>query len=151
MSKSKFSTKKAYKISKQITKEKYKDSGRSALLKSDSKKRAWRNYKRERRARTFGILGVILLFLLVINFARQIRTGHFVTFRSLLNWLGEVDSFGMTKYVSAWTIRGDWGIIDGLRKFFNMFGDIFGVLFFMFSNLIGSIRFVLQFIAFVFA
>lgn len=149
MSKSKFSTSKREKIIKQNMAKSYRDAGRKALIKEHSKKLAWRNYKREKRQRTFGILGVILLFLLIINFARQIYTGEFVTFRALLNWLGNVETFGVTKYVSAWSIGGDWGIIDGLRKTFNIFGNVFGVIFFMFSNLIGVIRFVLQFLVFV--
>ena len=96
------------------------------------------------------VVFILVAVLLIINFSRKLYGGADLSFSAFLNWLGGIDSFGATKVVSAWTIGGDWGIVDGLRKFFNMFGNLFGVVFFMFSNLIGLIRFLLQFVVFVF-
>ena len=96
------------------------------------------------------VVFIIVALLLIINFARKLYSGTDLSFSSFLNWLGSVDSFGATKIVSPWKIGGDWGIIDGLRKFFNMFGNLFGVIFFMCSNLIGLISFISQFMMFIF-
>ena len=99
------------------------------------------------------ITRVVFIFfavLLLISFARKLYGGADLSFSAFLNWLGNVDSFGFTKVASPWTIGGDWGIIDGLRKFFNAFGNAIGVLFFICANLIGVIEFVSQFLLFIF-
>lgn len=96
------------------------------------------------------VVFIIFAILLLISFARKLYGGTDLSFSAFLNWLGDVDSFGFYATASPWTIHGDWGIIDGLRKFFNAFGNAIGVLFFMCANLIGVIGFLSQFLIFIF-
>ena len=96
------------------------------------------------------VVFIIVAILLILNFARKLRSGADLSFGAFLNWLGNVKSFNINVNISAWSIGGDWGIIDGLRKFFNMFANMFGVIFYLCANLIYLISFIAQFIAFVF-
>jgi len=96
------------------------------------------------------VVFIVVAILLIINFARKLRGGSDLSFSAFLNWLGNIDSFDMRFKVSAWTIGGDWGIVDGLRKFFNMFGNLFGVIFYLCANLISLLVFLGKFIVFIF-
>lgn len=96
------------------------------------------------------VVFILICALLIANFIRKVSSGADLSFSAFLNWLGNVDYFNMKFNISAWTIGGDWGIVDGLRKFFNMFGNLFGVIFYMCANLIGLISFLTQFISFIF-
>ena len=96
------------------------------------------------------VVFIIVAILLIINFARKLRFGADLSFRAFLNWLGNVKSFNIRLNLSAWTIGGDWGIVDGLRKFFNMFGNLFGITFYLSANLIATVSFLCQFLIFIF-
>ena len=95
------------------------------------------------------VVFIIVCILLIINFARKLYSGADLSFTAFLNWLGNIDSFNVSFGLSPWHIGGDWGIVDGLRKFFNQFGNVLGVIFFMFANLLNSLYFVFQFLRFI--
>lgn len=96
------------------------------------------------------VVFIITAVLLILNFSRKLRGGADLSFSAFLNWLGNVKSFDIKLNISAWTIGGDWGIIDGLRKFLNMFGNLFGVTFYLCANLISLLIFLCKFIGFIF-
>lgn len=96
------------------------------------------------------IVFILCSLLLIANLIRKVSSGADLSFSAFLNWLGNVNYFKINFNISSWTIGGDWGIIDGLRKFFNMFGNLFGLIFYMCANLISLVSFLTQFLAFVF-
>lgn len=96
------------------------------------------------------ILFIIICVLLIFNFARKLGNNTDLSFSGFLTWLGNVDSFNIQVNISSFTIGGDWGWFDGLRNFFNIFANLFGVLVYLCSNLINLIIFIGQFLVFMF-
>ena len=96
------------------------------------------------------VVFIVVAILLIINFARKLTSGADLSFSAFLNWLGNIDYYSISVKISSFTIKGDWGIVDGLRKFFNMFGNLFGVSVYMCANLINLILFLMQFVRFIF-
>lgn len=96
------------------------------------------------------VLFVFLFALLVINLFRRINNGTNVSFNGFLDMLSRSNSFSITVNISDFTINGNWGLIDGLRQFFNVFAQIFGVLVWLGSNLINLILFLGQFLSYLF-
>lgn len=95
------------------------------------------------------VIFIIVVILLILNFARKLKGGADLSFRAFLNWLGTIEAFNVKLNISAWTIGGSWSGFNWLRNFFNMFGSVFGVIFFLGANLISLISFALQLISFV--
>lgn len=96
------------------------------------------------------ILFIIICVLLIFNFARKLVNNADLSFSGFLTWLGTVDSFNIQVDISSFRIGGDWGWFDGLRNFFNIFANLFGVIVYLCANLINLIIFIGQFLAFMF-
>ena len=96
------------------------------------------------------ILGIFSTILLIINFSRSVIGSSNVSFSSFLNFLSSIDIFQITINISDFTIPGNWGIIDGLRLFLNVFAQAIGVVVYLCANLINLIIYCAQFIRFLF-
>lgn len=103
--------------------------------------------------RTGVILRLLLLiscFILFIRIFSRLRGGDSsLSFTGFLEFLSNLNSFDINIDLSDFTIGGDWGIIDGLRRFFNIFGYAFGVLVWVCSNVFNVINYVFQFVRFL--
>lgn len=73
----------------------------------------------------FVIVKIVLLVMLTLSvFSLLFGNQKFFGFETLLNAIAEVpagDLSGFTELVQIPTINSDWGIIDGLRGFLNVF------------------------------
>lgn len=99
----------------------------------------------------FSIISLILFALIIASIFKKSFSGEDLSFTSFLNWLGDLDSFTINISISDFFIYGNWGILDGLRNFFNIFAQLFGVIVYMGSNAINLIIFAGQFIGFLLA
>lgn len=99
----------------------------------------------------FSILSILLCLLLIFSIFKFSFTSSDLSFSSFLNWLGSVNSTSINFSISDFYIYGNWGIIDGLRNFLNIFAQLFAVIVYLATQLINLIIFVGQFIGFLFA
>lgn len=93
------------------------------------------------------ILFGFVVVLIIINVFRHVNgfTGSTFGFDNLLSNLSNSNSMQIRFDISAFQIGGDWGIVDGIRRFFNAFATILGVLIWLGTNLINLVLFVAQF------
>lgn len=98
----------------------------------------------------FSIIVLFFLFILAVNLFRKINSGSSVSFSAFLEFLGSLDSFTVNFSISDFTIGGNWGIIDGLRNFINVFAYFLGVTLWMFLNLYNCLVYIFRFIQFLF-
>ena len=94
------------------------------------------------------ILVWFVVLLIIINLFRRVN-GFVVSsfgFDNLLSNLSNFDSLQIRFDIASFQIGGNWGIVDGIRQFFNAFATILGVLIWFGSNLINLILFLLQFL-----
>lgn len=98
------------------------------------------------------ILFVFVVCLIVINIFRSVNgfAGSSFGFNNLLSNLSRTDTLQLRFDISSFQIGGDWGIVDGVRQFFNAFATIFGVLIWLGTNLINLILFLAQFVRILF-
>lgn len=99
------------------------------------------------------IVSVLFMFLfaiLVINLIRRVNSGVDISFNGFLVMLQSTRGYSITINISDFAIGGSWGVFDGLRQFFNVFANLFGVLVWLGANLINLILFLGQFLSFIF-
>lgn len=99
----------------------------------------------------YRVLFLFLMAVLIVSLFRRILGGNSLTFNGLLDYLSNTQGVSIDINISNFSIGGNWGIVDGLRQFFNIFAKLFGVLVWLGSNLINLILFLAQFVSFVFA
>ena len=94
------------------------------------------------------ILFIFIVCLIFINVFRHVNgfNGSNFGFDNLLSNLSSIKSLQIQFDISSFQIGGNWGIVDGIRHFFNAFATILGVLIWFGSNLINLISFLLQFL-----
>ena len=95
------------------------------------------------------ILLIFVCILLIVNFFRATTEVGSISFYSLLQTFGAANEtlIPFTSRLLNITIGGDWGLLNGLRDFFNIFGSIFSVAIFLSQNILASINFVVNFVA----
>ena len=99
----------------------------------------------------FALLGFFCFVLLVISFVYKTNNSSYLTFRGFLDWLSSVNTTHFSVNVQDFTIVADWGIFNAIRDFLNIFGTMFGIIFFFGANLLNLLLFVSQFLVFIFA
>lgn len=99
----------------------------------------------------YHVLFLFLLVILIISLFRRVLGGSYISFNGFLDYLSSVHGVSVDINISDFSIPGNWGVIDGLRQFFNIFAKMFGVIVWLASNLVNLILFVAQFVSFVFA
>lgn len=96
----------------------------------------------------FRILGIILALLLVINVFRNVFNAGSasvqVNFTGLLNSLSSYPQISFTNYLNSYVITADWGLLNGLRNFFNIFAHMIGLIVFLAVNLTSMLSFVFR-------
>lgn len=93
------------------------------------------------------IIFVLCVCLLVINLFRRVSgfSNSGFGFSNLMTNLSNSDTMQLSFDISKFQIGGNWGIVDGIRHFFNDFATILGVLIWLGTNLINLILFLAQF------
>lgn len=93
------------------------------------------------------ILFWFVVLLIIVNLFRRVNgfAGSSFGFDNLLSNLSNSNSLQIRFDISSFNIGGNWGIVDGLRQFFNAFATILGVLIWLGTNLINLILFLAQF------
>lgn len=110
------------------------------------------DYKRELSSRFLLVtIGILVLILVCISFIKKANGLDALSFRSFLTWLGSVNSMPIRVNISDYSIVADWGLLNGLRDFFNIFSTLFGVLVYCCANLINLLIFMSQFLVFIFS
>lgn len=101
---------------------------------------------------SFGCIILHILFwfvvlLVIVNLFRFVNgfTGSNFGLTNLLSNLSNSNSLQIQFDISAFQIGGNWGVVDGIRQFFNAFATILGVLIWLGTNLINLILFLAQF------
>lgn len=94
------------------------------------------------------ILFIFCITLLVVNIFRRVNgfDGSNFGLTNLLSNLSSSNSLQIQFDISSFQIGGNWGIVDGIRQFFNAFATILGVLIWLGTNLINLILFLAQFV-----
>lgn len=95
----------------------------------------------------FGFVVVII----VVNVFRRANSGVDLSFNGFLSMLSNSNSYSINVNISDFSINADWGLLNGLKNFFNVFANIFGVVVWLGSNLLNLVLFLGQFVAFVLA
>lgn len=99
----------------------------------------------------FRIIGLIFLIMIAIGVFWKLRgSDNILITKNFLEWLGGLNRLDINLNVENFSIRGDWGIFDGLRDFLNIFTSIFGVIIWLFSNLLQLVLYIVDFIRFIF-
>jgi len=97
------------------------------------------------------ILSIIFCLLLVINVFRNVFNGGSsivqVNFTGLLNSLSDYPTISFTNTISNFTITADWGFLNGLRNFINIFMKAVGLIVFLANNLTSMLSFVFRSLA----
>ena len=103
-------------------------------------------------------LYVLFASLVVFALIRTARCYDIVYFSSFLDFISTNDfstyfsqfNYQISSGITDWTIRTDWGLFNFLRDFFNLFSNVIGFVYWLFSNLIYAVMFLLKFIAYIF-
>lgn len=99
----------------------------------------------------FRIIGLIFLIMIAIAVFWKLRgSDNILITENFLEWLGNLNRLDINLNVENFSIRGDWGIFNGLRNFLNIFTSIFGVIIWLFSNLLQLVLYIVDFIRFIF-
>lgn len=99
------------------------------------------------------VFSTLFVIILIINLYKSASGQGSVTFTGMLQWLQNF-SVGfqvpnLSNSIGTFLIRGDWGIIDGLRHFFNLFSTLFGVGYYIVMNLIYTLTFAGKFLYYI--
>lgn len=97
----------------------------------------------------FRIFFVIICFVLIINIGRILFNGTSVTFSGLLDFVSNSNFSQINVNIQDFVITADWGLFNGFRDFLNIFASLMGVTFFMVSNLLNLLLFVLNFVVYI--
>lgn len=120
-----------------------------------------RNRERAVKRANFELTGNILLLVfstlfvivLIINLYKSASGQGSVTFTGMLQWLQNFNvGFqvpNLSNAIATFLIRGNWGIVDGLRQFFNLFSTLFGVGYYIIMNLIYTLTFAGKFLYYI--
>lgn len=94
------------------------------------------------------ILFIFYVCLIIVNVFRHVNgfSGFSFGFDNLLSNLSSTETLQIKFDISSFQIGGNWGIVDGIRQFFNAFATILGVLIWLGTNLINLILFLAQFV-----
>lgn len=98
------------------------------------------------------ILFFISIAIVIVNLFRRVigGTGLFMGFENFFEQLSNVDSLQINFGVESFIINADWGILNGLKNFINVFAYILGVLVWLGVNLINLLLFLMQFVRILF-
>jgi len=100
----------------------------------------------------FLVLGIFFTFLLFVALIRNVNGGFtHITFSGLLEYLQNSPTLIPNFAISDFTIISDWGFLDGLRNFLNIFTQIFGLIVWFAKNAINGLLYVFYFVRFIFA
>ena len=94
----------------------------------------------------FALIFICLLILMVVKAASGKSP---VTFTSLLEFLSTIDRPFVNFAISDYSITADWGLLNGLRNFFNIFMSIFGIGVFTAKSLVNVLAFLFQVLGFI--
>lgn len=126
--------------------------GQNAILSDASSDRNYRRYRMQQAGSMLRILFLVFLVLLGIRIFWQMRNGSSnLSFAGLLDWFSNLNSVEVNVDVGNFFIGGDWGIFDGLRNFFNIFAQAFGVIVWLFSNILNLLLYLVSFVRFIFS
>ena len=96
------------------------------------------------------VLVVIICVLLIFNFARSmISPDQFITFESLFQVLSGLEGIPLIP-LNSLTITADWGILNGLRDFFNIFTGLFTYGIWFATSAINAVLFIFRILIFAF-
>lgn len=103
--------------------------------------------------------GIVLRLLLVISFLilfvalfwRTRNSSNPLTFTGFLEFLSGLNSADVNFSVSKFTIEQSWGILNPLRKVFNVVATFLGVIGWLGVNVYNVAMYLIQFIQFLFA
>lgn len=96
------------------------------------------------------LLGFFAIALLMINYAHTANGLGNVTFSGFLQWLSQVNTFPLKVDISSYGVSGNWGLLEGVRLFFDSFAKLFGVVIYLGANVINVLLFFAQFLYFIF-
>lgn len=97
----------------------------------------------------FRVLFVIICFVLLINIGRILFNGSSVTFSGFLDFVSNTNFSQINVNIRDFTIVSDWGLFNFLKDFINIFASLMGVTFFMVSNLLNLLLFILNFVVYI--
>lgn len=139
----------------------YKDSRNYKVnyVKDYNLNKSFENAKRDNRQYFFNSAGIVFRLMLLIFFGIIFLrvfwvlrgSSNTVNFTGFLEFLSNLNSVDINVSVSNFVIGGDWGVFEFLRNFFNIFAQLFGVIVWLFSNIVNVLNYVLQFIFFLFS
>ena len=95
------------------------------------------------------VFAIIFAVLLVIMVVKTASGNPPVTFTSLLEFLSTIERPFVNFSIGDYTITADWGLINGLRDFFNVFMSLVGILVFTAKSLIHSLAVVFKLVGFI--
>lgn len=97
----------------------------------------------------FSILALILSILLIFSTIRIAFGSSSLSFTSFLNYSANTPKINVS-YVEYLNIGGDWGIIDGLRRFLNVIMSIFNIGIWLCKNIGSFLAFVFYYVNLLF-
>lgn len=121
--------------------------------------KSYENAKKGNRQHFFNNAGIVfrlmLLIFIGILFLRVFwvlrGSSNTVNFTGFLEFLSNLNSVDVSISVADFSIGGDWGVFEFLRNFFNIFAQLFGVIVWLFSNIVNLINYLWQFVLFLFS
>lgn len=101
---------------------------------------------------SMGLFGLIISILLGIAVIRMLAGYEGLSFASLLEALANAPNIQMSLSSSMQIIHigGEWAILDGLRRFINTLGSMFGVSIWCCQGLLQCITYFIYFLGFIF-
>lgn len=94
------------------------------------------------------VISFLILFIALFWLTRN--TANPLTFAGFLEFLSGLNSVDVTFSISQFSISGNWGVLDFLRNFFNVFATFLGVIAWLGVNVYNVAMYLIQFIQFLF-
>lgn len=98
------------------------------------------------------ILGYISLITILITICAIIFRGvtQPIGFTYILESLSNFNNINIPNYIQSFTITADWGILEFLRNFLNIFTTSFGAILNFCGYLLNALYYMYQFMQFLF-
>lgn len=97
----------------------------------------------------FSILSLIICIILIFSVIRIAFGSTSLSFTSILNYSANTPQIDVS-YIQYLNIGGDWGVVDGIRRFLNSIMSIFNIGIWMCKNIANLLLFIFYYVSLLF-
>ena len=92
------------------------------------------------------VLFVIILSLLIVNFARNFASNdNMLTFQGLMEYLSNIETIPLIP-INSLNIGGDWGWFNFIRDFLNLFTGLMTIAIWISTSAINCVVYLFKFV-----